>query len=621
MSLKSAIDGVRNYAATVDGSLLDDATWRSRHNRILAISWLLVVFVFVFTLADHEHLREQWTYTGIGLVFAVLAALPQLSRRSRQTYVTFVLIATQVYVLRFVGNFTLGPLTIILITFYQDWVPIALGCVFVVGMVVVAWADPSYYDATRALQPEAPLVGIGLRSAAILLSAVLALAVWRSGTQYGRDQLTGMLSRVGAERRLDRELARGRTPAVWVCDVDNFSAVNTMLGPAVGDVLLKQVGARLRVVSRSLPGAWFCARLGGDTFMIATSQVPDDEFVSGFAHRIETDAGLALTPDSEDEVPVRLSVGAASALAGENGAGLIRAGERNMREAKGTGALRVVVEQRTDRVLYVSEPLLVSELYRACNEGELELYLQPIVSLSSETPVGAETLVRWNHPTRGLVFPGEFLPDAEKDSALMALVSGTLGAQFLKLVSGLVRRHGSDWLSYGYSYNLAAVRLRDPMLPEQITSHLSDAGLHAGEARLHLEVTEGALMDVEHHAPRILSTLKETGYGLALDDFGTGHSSLAHLRDFPISTVKIDRSFVDAIGRSPTDRAVVQAVADIAAVSALTVVAEGVETQAQRELLLQVSPDLLAQGWLYAKAMPVAEFERWIDERKRLTAA
>jgi len=617
--LTSITDRVRNYAASVDGSLLDDATWRTRHRRVQAIGWLLTIFVFVFTLLDHEQLREQWIYTGVSVVFALLGGVPQLSRRGRQTCTALVFVVTQLYFLRFVGNFALGPVTIILLTFYQDWVPVVVGCVLVIATVVVAWADPVYYNGTRGLQQEVPLTGMGMRAVAILLSAALGLAVWRAGTQQGRDQLTGMLSRAGAERRLDRECARGRQPAVWVCDLDNFSSVNTMLGPAVGDVLLKQVGTRLRTVARTLPGSWFCARLGGDTFLLGTNLVPSEEFVSDFAHRIEASAGLTPAAVSGDEVPVRLSVGAASAVDGEPGASLIRVAERNMRDAKGTGMLRVVVGQRADRAVDPAESLLVAELYRACRQGELELYLQPIVDLSTGMPVGAETLVRWHHPSRGLVMPGEFLPEAERDSALMALVSGTLGAAFLRLVSRLVHSRGADWLSYGYSYNLAAVRLRDPLLREQITRHLSEADLHPGEARLHLEVTEGALMDVEHHAPQILSTFRQTGYGLALDDFGTGHSSLAHLRDFPISTVKIDKSFVRAIERSPTDRAVVQAVADIAAVSGLTVVVEGVETEGQRDILLEVSPQLLAQGWLYAKAMPVTEFEQWVAERKRAT--
>ena len=121
-----------------------------------------------------------------------------------------------------------------------------------------------------------------------------------------------------------------------------------------------------------------------------------------------------------------------------------------------------------------------------------------------------------------------------------------------------------------------------------------------------LEVTEGALMDIEHEVPAVLAALRDQGWDIALDDFGTGHSSLAHLRDFPVRTVKIDMSFVHAIDRSPTDRAVVKAVSDIAEATGLSIVAEGVENEVQREMLLSIQPDVLAQGWLFAKAMPVS---------------
>ena len=265
--------------------------------------------------------------------------------------------------------------------------------------------------------------------------------------------------------------------------------------------------------------------------------------------------------------------------------------------------------------------MLSSELYGACERGELELYVQPIVALADGTPVGGETLARWNHPQRGLVYPLEFLPEAERDSALMAVISNTLGDVFHELVADCARRYGPEWLSYGLSYNLAAIRLRDPTLTTTLDADFKRTGLHGTGARVNVEVTEGALMDVGSGVAEVLTSFRDAGYCLALDDFGTGHSSLAHLRDFPLDTVKLDQSFVRSLGRSPIDRAVVEAVADIASVSGLKVIAEGVETPEQRDVLLAIKPDMLAQGWLYAKAMPPAEFEDWVLERKRATVA
>jgi sensor c-di-GMP phosphodiesterase-like protein len=159
--------------------------------------------------------------------------------------------------------------------------------------------------------------------------------------------------------------------------------------------------------------------------------------------------------------------------------------------------------------------------------------------------------------------------------------------------------------------------LRDPTLADTIDEYLASGGFSARDGLIHLEITEGALMDIEHGVPAMLAELGRRGYRIALDDFGTGHSSLAHLRDFPLDSVKIDKAFIRTMDVSPTDRAVVQAVIDIASASGLKVVAEGVETEEQRELLLSLKPDILAQGWLYAKALPAEEFEAWVLGQKQ----
>ncbi len=620
MSVATQIRAARDYASSVDGSLLDDATWSFRHRWIVGITWASIVCEIAFTLFDPKHPSGQWLIVAVSAVMAAAAA-GRFSRRVREVTVTVALACAELYASSYVGNLMPGALSVILLTFYQDWLPIALGCFYVTVVAALAWVDPSLYHGSVALAAEVPHTGMTLRAVTILLAAPLALAIWRAGTQTGRDLLTGMLSHAGAEHALDRALARGLRPAVWVCDIDNFRAVNQHLGAEAGDRVLTRVAGRLRQLAGKQDGSWFCARLGGDTFLIACRDVPDDGFVSSFAHRVEDETGLASVGLPADELPIRLTVGAAGAVAGEDGAGLLRAAERNMLRAKGRGSLRVVVEESPDRVVEHASPLLSAELHGACERGELELYLQPIVRLADGVPVGAETLVRWHHPERGLILPGEFLPEAERDSGLMAVVGGHLGARFLEIAGDLIRRRGRNWLSYGYSYNLSVIRLRDPLLPRLIGGNLVAAGLQNTGGALHLEVTEGALMDLEHGAPAALATLRAGGYRIALDDFGTGHSSLAHLRDFPLDTVKIDMAFIQSMDRSPIDRAVVQAVADIAAVTGLDVVAEGVETEAQRLTLLEISPEMLGQGWLYEKAMPLDEFEAWVDGRKRAAVA
>ena len=614
------IQRLRSLAGSVDGSGLDELAWRARHRSVSICAAVFTLFILSFSLAD-VHRPAEWLYT-VGAVIALsLAQVQSWSRRTREVLVAVYFMAAQLYVAKYVGNFTLGPLAMIVLAFYQDWVPLAVGCLETVVVAIIALLDPAAFNNVVAFARESPGSGMALRCAAILLAAVLSLAIWRSGTQLGRDQLTGMLSRLGAERVLDREIARGRRPAVWVCDLDNFSAVNRQLGARSGDILLRHVAKRLRRVAGWLQRGSLTARLGGDTFMIAQFDASDVDAVEAFAHRIETEVGASNDSAAGQDVPVRLSVGAAIAAPGEAAAHLVRAAEHTMRAAKGLGTVRVVVDRSSDRIIDDSRSLLSSELYGACARGELELYIQPIVSLADGTPLGGETLARWNHPRRGLVMPLEFMPEAEQDSALMAVISNMLGNVFHEIVADFATRYGPEWLPYGLSYNLAAIRLRDPTLTANLAADFERTGLKGTGARVNVEVTEGALMDIEHGAPAALASFRDAGYSIALDDFGTGHSSLAHLRDFPLDTVKLDMSFVQSMGRSPIDRAVVEAVADIASVSGLKVIAEGVETAAQRDMLLAIKPDILAQGWLYAKAMPVAEFEAWVLDRKRAAVA
>jgi diguanylate cyclase (GGDEF)-like protein len=620
--ISTGIRRLRAFAASTDGSLLDDATWRSRHQRIAGLCWVLNGFVWIYTIADNRE-GIEWIFAPTMTALLVAAASNRGGRRIREVAVAATFGVTQVFASRYVGNVSgFGAIYIIVLTFYQDWVPIVFACVVALCLVVIAAVDPAFFEGNEGFQKEVPLTGMTFRALAIVLAASLAFAVWRYGTQLARDQLTGMLSRAGAERTLQQELDRGRQPVAWACDLDNFRAVNGELGSAAGDKLLRHVAAELRRVAATLPGGWLCARLRADTFLVAVYNSPGDAFIERFAHRIETEAGVPAAGIALDDIPVRFSVGAVVAVPGDTGAELIRAAEDAMRRAKGQGNQRVVVERRKRRRRASSteqaSSLLISEIYRGCHQSEFDVHLQPIVSLKHRQPVGAEALVRWNHPARGLLYPGVFIADAERDSALMALLSRTVGERFVAHVSRLVERHGVDWLSYGYAFNLAAIRFRDPTLVDSMGRLLGASGLAHPEWKITLEITEGALMDIEHRVPELLKQLRQQGYKIALDDFGVGHSSLAHLRDFPLDTVKIDQSFAQSVDRSPIDRAVVQAVSDIAAATGVQVVAEGVETEAQREILLSINPDFLAQGWLFAKALPVEEFEAWVLEQQRL---
>jgi diguanylate cyclase (GGDEF)-like protein len=616
MLLKTKISRAVSLATSTDGSLLDETTWKRRHRRIALYGWTLAVVGLGFAIADHEG-PAQFVLPVVMLAAMGIATSARFGRRTRELAVATTFIAGQLYLSRYVGNMSgIGSINVIVLSFYQDVAPIAVVCVAAICLVIVAAIDPGVFASNVGFGKEQPLSGMALRATAIILAGGLTFAVWRAGTQAAQDQLTGMLSRTGAEHLLGHEIRHGHRPTAWVCDIDNFREVNRRLGAATGDLLLKHVARQLRGAAATLPGAAVSARLEGDTFLLASPDCPDGPFVEAFAQGLELAAGSPLTGVASHDIRVRLSVGAATWAPGESARDLIHAAVQNMRRAKGLGVQRVVVERPADADAQPGSSLLSAELYRACDRDELELYFQPIVSLADERPVGAEALVRWNHPERGLVYPGAFLPEAEGDSALMAAVSRTLARQFLRVASTLIDRHGPDWLPYGYSFNIAAIRLRDPRLITFMGDLLARTGIERSVRLLALEVTEGALMEIEDQVPEILSGLSAAGYQIVLDDFGTGHSSLAHLRDFPLDTVKIDKSFVRAIDRSPTDRAVVKAVADIARAAGLSAVAEGIEEPFQRSALLSIKPDMLGQGWLFAKALPVDQFEAWVLERR-----
>src|SRR3954451_2980486 len=243
---------LRAFAASSDGSLLDDSTWSVRHRRITELCFGLATVVGLFAAFDR---RDGWElfYPPVLLILLALASASWLPRRAREIATAATLIGIQVFFSRYVGNFTgLGAIAIIILSFYQDWVPILFSCAPAAAQIASAAIFPAWYQLNRGFQAEGPLTGMSLRALAIALAAALTLAVWRHGTQLARDQLTGMLSRAGAERSLDERIARGRRPVAWVCDLDNFVAVNAELGSEAGDRLLRHVAEQLKRVAGTL---------------------------------------------------------------------------------------------------------------------------------------------------------------------------------------------------------------------------------------------------------------------------------------------------------------------------------------------------------------------------------
>ncbi len=415
--------------------------------------------------------------------------------------------------------------------------------------------------------------------------------------QAFHDPLTGLPNRALFADRLEHALARTtrrrQLVAVLYLDLDRFKFANDSLGHDVGDQILIEVGSRLHGVLRSEDTA---ARLGGDEFVVLIEEIEDRIQVMNLADRICCVLNEPFLI-SDHEVSVTASIGIAFASSTEATAvDLLRAADVAMYQAKNSGKARYKVFDPEFGASVLERLGLEADLRRALDRGELRVYYQPQVVLSSGRIRSAEALVRWEHPVRGLVSPGEFIPLAE-ETGLIA----PIGAWVLREAC----RQASAWQHLGdvpitVGVNLSTQQLQQPDLIPQIVYILEETGLPPH--LLQLEITESMLMQDVPTNVATLQQLRDMGVSLALDNFGTGYSSLSYLRLFPMDTLKIDKSFVDGLGKNPQDQAVLEAMISLARSFGMTVVAEGVETE-QQAVLLQELECAKVQGFLFARPL------------------
>ena len=421
--------------------------------------------------------------------------------------------------------------------------------------------------------------------------------------QAYHDPLTDLPNRRLLLDRVEQALARagrrGEPVALLYLDLDRFKHVNDSLGHAAGDQLLGATAQRLRAGAR--PGDTV-ARLGGDEFAI---------LLDGLADATEAEAvAAALAAAMEDpftvggrEAMVTTSIGVAVAHPGQaTPADLLRDADVALHRAKERGKARYAVFDAAMGASLRDRAALEADLRRAVGRGELRLVYQPIVELATGRVVGAEALARWDHPTRGELLPGAFVPIAEE-----AGLVGPLGQWVLDAVC----RQGRAWQDalpapLVLSVNVSADQFRQTDLVEVVAGALRETGL--APDRLQLEITEGAAMGDADEAVSTLRWLKGLGVRLAIDDFGTGYSSLAYLQRFPLDLLKVDRRFVAGLGRNEGDTAIVAAVLGLARTLGLRVVAEGVETREQANRLQALDCEL-GQGYLFGRPASAEAFE------------
>jgi diguanylate cyclase (GGDEF)-like protein len=428
------------------------------------------------------------------------------------------------------------------------------------------------------------------------------------------DPLTGLPNRSLFRDRLDVALAdldrnRGKL-AVLFLDIDQFKIVNDSLGHEQGDRLLTLVAERLRLAMR--PGDTV-ARFGGDEFVVLAPNLADADGALQIAERLHrlSDAPIDLLGDDHH---VRVSVGIAVAESSNVLAvDLIRDADAAMYSAKSAGRGRSALFDATMRAKAVHRFDTQASLRRAIHGGELRLHYQPIVELDTGIACGLEALVRWEHPTRGLVMPNDFIGIAEETGLIVPLGEWVLG-EACRYVQHL-RTTVPSLSELTVSVNLSGRQLADADVASVVANVLESTGLPP--RALNLEITETVLMDEAQFAIAVLGQLRALGVSLSMDDFGTGYSSLSYLQRFPLTALKVDRSFVERLGTSCEADAIVNATLVIARSLGLVTVAEGVETAAQADILRSLGCDK-AQGYLLSRPQPPHVLE---GELARLLAA
>ena len=415
------------------------------------------------------------------------------------------------------------------------------------------------------------------------------------------DRLTGLANRVrfetSAENALDDSSNIGRTLGVVFIDLDRFKSINDTFGHLVGDEVLCVVSRRLEACTRPED---LVARLSGDEFVILIGGFEDEGVVDSLCARITATLAKPILLDGRAfELTASLGV----ALYPRHGVTvdeLLHAADAAMYESKSSSTISVVrfneelQNERHDRAT------LEHELHRAVADGALELYYQPIVASGTHVLASAEALIRWNHPTRGIVPPDEFIPIAEGNGDIMAIGAWVIGSACKR-----VRESIDAASARSIAVNVSLVQFRSPGFVASVRGALERANIPP--ELLTLELTESVASGNFYETMRTLAELKTLGVKLAIDDFGTGYSSLAYLKHFPIDSIKLDRAFVADIVTDPIDRAIAETVVALAKKLHLEVVAEGVETIEQARCMEAIGCHKL-QGFLFSRPISQRDF-------------
>ena len=472
---------------------------------------------------------------------------------------------------------------------------------FVLSAVVTAlWtiiAGPGLDNGLSAIGVVEVVILVARQVATLMESEQRAQALVR---QAIRDPLTGLFNRTHFRHRLDRALQHRSGPSiVFFIDVDDFKDLNDSFGHSVGDDVLCRLSLRLR---DSLKTEDMVARLGGDEFGVVLDRITHAHRALDIASRVTGSLSAPMMVQREQR-SLTVSVGVAVGYPGGDTAEvLLRNADLAMYEAKRRGRNRCVLYEPQMHATVLARTELVQQLETAVERGEFRVYYQPTLDLESGELVGAEALLRWEHPERGLLPPGAFLAAAEQ-SGLIVEIGAWLLDRGCRFVSGLI----SEQLvssTFQLSVNVSPRGLRDPALVAQFAQSLAKGPMQAHQ--LVAEITESVFVETEESL-LTLRELRSLGVRIAVDDFGTGYSSLSYLDCLPVDVLKIDQSFIVDVDRNDNRRAIVKAVIDMAATLSLTTVAEGIERQSQLTALTVMGCQR-GQGFLLSKPLDEGGF-------------
>lgn len=550
------------------------AKWQDRSGTIigggalgLAIAAMHYVGMFAYRVEGIVSWNQAYVMSSIalavGLSVASVAAAYRWAHGAKR-HVTTLLLGFSIVVLHFVGMaaFEVSPVAgagagVDSAAFSAMALSILIGAMIILGTGISSYLID---DRTRAASNE------------------------QLQRMASHDPLTGLANRRALLERIDAGFLSGDHFGYLLVDLDQFKVVNDTYGHAVGDVLLVDVADRIR---RVVGPNGFVARIGADELAILLSGT--DEDAVGIAYEII----LALADPFEilgDIVFTGCSIGICRTERAETAEGLMQRADIALNEAKRTGRNRVFSYEEGMLEKVAARHQLETDLKTALENHEFRLVYQPIRDLRSERTVGFEALIRWHHPTRGLVSPADFIPLAEELGCIVAIGGWVLAEAC---------REAATWQDGIFvAVNVSAVQFRTPLLFAHVTQALAESGLPAH--RLEIELTETAIVSHGTHVAQTLETLRALGIKVAMDDFGTGYSSLAHLRDLPLDRIKIDRSFVATAATDKSSMAVLRAVTQLGRDIGIATLGEGVETVEQMRLLKSLGCDA-AQGYLIGK--------------------